>query len=172
MLQISFTGPECSGKSTLASAVCELHHCILLKEYAREYLVSHDSGYELKDILAIFEEHQLRYNKALEKKPDLLVLDTDLLVLKIWATYKFSLCPKPIEDAWQKLTIDHYFLCTPDIPWIYDPLRENPVNRHELFKLYELELIRLDRPYTILKGDHNDRLSIVNSKIEKLRYDE
>jgi nicotinamide riboside kinase len=169
MIQVSFTGPECSGKSTMALAISEHHHCILLEEYARTYLSSNNTGYEMKDILSIFREHQLRHIKAIDKKPNLIVMDTDLLVLKIWAKYKFSFCPKPIEEAWGRLSIDHYFLCAPDIPWIYDPLRENPDNRQELFDLYESELIRLNRPYTILKGDYFDRLSVINSTLSKLK---
>jgi nicotinamide riboside kinase len=169
MIQVSFTGPECSGKTTMAAALREAHPCILLEEYAREYLSTNNTGYEMKDIISIFEEHQIRYKRALEKKPELIVMDTDLLVLKIWAKYRFSYCPKSIIDAWNQISIDHYFLCAPDIPWIYDALRENPDNRLELFELYKAELIRLDRPFTILKGDFGDRLSVINSKIAALK---
>ena len=53
--------------------------------------------------------------------------------------------------------MDHYFLCSPDIPWEEDPLRENPKDRKRLFTLYENNLIEKGWPYSVLKGSVEER---------------
>jgi nicotinamide riboside kinase len=88
--------------------------------------------------------------------------------MKIWSEYRYQNVSSIIRNAYETQLFDHYFLCAPDIPWEPDPLRENPLNREELFLLYEAELINNKRPYTILKGAIEDRQKEVNFILQHL----
>ncbi len=162
-LKIAFTGPESSGKSTIAKLIAETCNGIYVEEYAREYLLSKNS-YEQIDLDEIA---RVQYKKWLVNGT-LLVADTEMTVLKIWSEYRFKSCSKGIKKAYQNQEFDHYFLCKPDIPWEYDPLRENPTNRDELFELYHRELIRMNRSFTILNGDLKTRLVVCKNLIESM----
>ena len=52
----------------------------------------------------------------------------------------------------QKKEKRFYLLCKPDIKWEEDPLRENPNNRLELYKIYKEEIKRLNHDYYIVKA--------------------
>ena len=71
-----------------------------------------------------------------KQNASLLIADTEFLVLKIWSEEKFKSCSYFIDNNFNKQKFDLYFLCKPDIPWIYDPLRESENQREELFKKY------------------------------------
>ena len=59
-----------------------------------------------------------------------MILDTDLLTIKLWSYYKFNSVDKWIlKIDEQKKENRVYLLFKPDIEWVSDPLRENPNNR-------------------------------------------
>jgi len=147
-IKIAITGPESSGKTTLANSLAEIYSCNIVKEFARKYLNNLNRQYEYRDLLKIaknqFEEEKKL--EALEKK--ILICDTAIHTIKIWSLEKFNKC-----DPWitkKKENYTHYLLCSPDIPWEKDPLRENPKDRQKIFKLYLNEL--KNKPLTILSG--------------------
>ncbi|HPB20216.1 MAG TPA: hypothetical protein PLC00_05530, partial [Bacteroidales bacterium] len=49
----------------------------------------------------------------------------------------------------------------PDIEWNYDPLRENPDDRIELFNIYENELIKAKKNYFIVTQQLEQRFANV-----------
>ena len=153
-IKIAFTGPESSGKTTIAKRAAEFFNGICVEEYAREYLMN-KLGYEQKD-LDLIAKYQLE-NWNVEG--DLIIADTELTVIKIWSEYRYNNCSEFILNAYKNQYFDHYFLCKPDIPWEEDPLRENPNNRDELFELYLNELKLINRPFTILSGSLESRLN-------------
>lgn len=86
-------------------------------------------------------------------------LDTDLVILKIWFLEVFGKMPEEMDRIIRNRKIDLYLLCRTDIPWVFDPLRENPGRRREeLFALYERELQAAGLPYRIVGGEGEERL--------------
>jgi nicotinamide riboside kinase len=55
----------------------------------------------------------------------------------------------------------------PDIPWEYDPLRENPHDRLELFEQFEYELKQFGKTYHIIQGGLHQRIHDALYWIEK-----
>ena len=51
--KIVFTGPECSGKSTLSKAIAKKMQLPLVEEYARQYLNSLGRNYIYSDLAQI-----------------------------------------------------------------------------------------------------------------------
>ena len=162
-LKIAFTGPESSGKTTLAKLIAATLDGHFIEEYAREYLSDKES-YNQMD-LDIIAKKQLENWKV---KSNLLIADTELTVIKVWSDYRFKNCSDYILNAYKSQSFDHYFLCKPDIPWEDDPMRENPENRDELFELYLQELKKMQRPFTIIQGNKENRLKTCKEVISRL----
>jgi len=162
-LKIAFTGPESSGKTTMAELIAKAYSSSFIPEYAREFLKD-KTTYTLAD-LDVIAKQQVELCKASKNK--LLISDTEMAVMLIWSKEKFKEVSPTIQSYWKAQDFDHLFLCAPDIPWEPDPLRENPSNRQELFELYEKELIKMKRPFTVLKGSLKDRQNVVKVTLEK-----
>lgn len=155
---IVVTGPESCGKTTLAEKLSQATQIPWLPEISREYISNLGRNYEYSDIEQLIEL-QLKAEENLCKLHENFILDTDLLTLVIWAIDKFQKVPQNAEELLTYSKNRTYLLCTPDIPWRYDPLRENPNDRDRLFEWYEKELITLSLPYRIISGDAEERMS-------------
>jgi len=161
MGKIIFIGPESSGKTTLCKKISNHLKIPFNEEYARAYLEKTNGSYTKKDLLNIAKQQLIKEKKKI-------LLDTDLISIKIWSEYKFKHCDKWIVEQIykQKTEKRFYFLCKPDIPWESDPLRENPNNRDDLFAIYKKELNRLEHTYFIIDKERRFEKAIL--KISEL----
>lgn len=159
-----FTGPESSGKSTLATEISKLTGRILVPEFAREYLTNLNRNYKKEDLLLIAQGLYKIQEEAKKNNDNSLCFDTDLLTIKIWSEVKFGTCDSWIMDRLYSNSNSFYILCKPDFPWEYDALRENPDDREELFELYQKELETLNLPYQISEGRLEERVNVLMTK--------
>ena len=159
MKKIVITGPESTGKTTLAKDIELQLDLYAVPEYARIYIDQLDRPYVKEDLLKI-AKGQLEIERSYRDKNDqFLLCDTDLLTLKIWGEFKYGSCESFIIDQLKNNLPDLYLLTSPDIPWDPDPQRENPLDRLELFEIYKREIISLKIPFEIIKGDPVQRLN-------------
>lgn len=164
------TGPEASGKSTLSADLTNELNGHLVPEYARWYLPTLYRPYEFNDLLAICRGQEREMLKKRDGAPgkDLMFIDTWALVLMVWAEYRFGRTHSCFEALLKRYPVHHYFLCTPDIPWVEGPLRENPFDRDVLFEMYLNILGNFDLPFTVLSGNQNERAAQAKEIIESL----
>jgi len=156
-VRIAFTGPECSGKSTMAKWLADEYSLKIVEEYAREYLQK-KKGYSIHDLDVIAAEQFVRNSS---QGP--LIADTEMLVLKIWSEEKYQRVSKNILQLLKQQEFDFYFLCKPDFNWVSDPLRENALDRKRLFDLYEESLKKHKYPYCLLSGPEVERKEIIKT---------
>ena len=157
MQKIIFTGPESTGKSILSKATALAFQTLWVPEYARFYLSRLKRPYAQQDILQI-AQGQMQWEKVWEKQArGLLCLDTALLVPKIWSEVKYNSVDPWITEQLRRRERDFYFLCQVDLPWEYDPLREHPHLRDELFERYRQALEQMQADYVILSGSLKER---------------
>jgi nicotinamide riboside kinase len=159
------TGPESSGKTTLATQLADYWKTPLVAEASRDYLKGKDS-YQQCDLLEIAKQQHKQEQTVLSLLPERIICDTDLLVIMIWSEVKYGHCDPWIystfENSVKQQTLSrYYFLCDSNIPWKADPLRENPHNRDELFDLYLQKLKEYELDYRIVKGEPQERLQLV-----------
>lgn len=166
MLKVVITGPESSGKTTLARSLAAHYRVPWVAEYAREYIDQLSRPYQEADLLRIAQEQIRREDAAAQTNPPLLICDTSLLVLRIWSYYRYGRCDPWIEQQFARRPVDHYLLCSPDISWQPDPQRENQHNRLELFEQYEQALS--DKRYTLVSGRGNERLGAASRAVDRL----
>ncbi len=155
------TGPESTGKTSLAQLLAKFWDAPLVDEASRPYLEHkfQESGsyaYVQDDILSIGLLQQQAEDLALLQKPARLICDTDLLVLIIWSEVRYGHCDphllRMFEKSLQRQPQRQYILCDWQTPWEADPMRENPHNREELYGLYQDKLAHYQVPYTAVSG--------------------
>ena len=173
MFKIAITGPESTGKSTLAEKLAHHYKTDFIPEYSRTYLENFAGQYTEDDVVEIAKG---QYNLILEeeKKPSkILIADTEIVVCKIWVEYVFKHSNKVIDEILKQQNFDLYLLCDIDLPWVYDPLRENPniEERKELFEIYRNTLEQMKVPFEIVSGDDEVRVNNAIKIIEKYYHE-
>ena len=161
-IKIAITGPESSGKTTLANSLNNhYNNSTITPEFARIYLNKLNRKYNYSDLSKIAQRQKKNELITCKKNTRIVISDTCLQVIKIWSQEKFKKCDPWILNYKENYT--HYFLCKPDFPWKPDPLRENPLDRDRLFNLYLKDL--QGKPFTIVSGGKKSRLSIAKKII-------
>jgi NadR type nicotinamide-nucleotide adenylyltransferase len=156
--KIAITGPESSGKTTLAAQLAAYYKTEFVPEFARSYLPTLGRDYIETDLLDIAKGQLQLENKIAAVAKKILFCDSDMTVMKIWAMEKYGRCDAWITAQQEAHHYDLYLLCAPDIPWEADPFRENPTDRNRLFALYIKELEMKNVYYIILEGGEKERL--------------
>lgn len=166
--RIAITGPESAGKTTLAQALAAGFGTVWVPEYAREYLDKLGRPYVFEDLEAIARGQRELEEQYARRAHRYLFCDTDLLVIHIWSEYKYQQTSPFVLESLNSRPYDLYVLCSPDIPWEYDPLRENPGEREELYQLYKKELEARSMPFIEVSGSLEERVARVSLEVLRL----
>jgi NadR type nicotinamide-nucleotide adenylyltransferase len=156
MIKIAITGPESSGKTTLSQSLAKHFNVDYIPEFARDYLAQTNGEYCQADLDTIAQGQLKRIQ---DSQSPINICDTDFSVLEVWSNYKYGNVSALITQLAEKDIFDLHILCTPDMPWEADPLRENPDNRDELFELYKKSLIAHHKHFIVVEGNHQKRLA-------------
>lgn len=153
--KIAVMGPESSGKSTLCIALATHYGCAWVPEYARAYLEARGGVYTEEALLRIADGQCAAEDAAMREARHAqspVICDSDMITLRIWSEEKYGRCDPRIRALCEERHYDHWLLCMPDLPWIADPLRENPHDRDRLFDRYVDVLTELGKPYSVVHG--------------------
>lgn len=169
MLKIAITGPESTGKTTLARQLAQHYHTLWVPEYARFYLTFLDRPYTPEDVVEMAKGQVHWENELAKLTKTFLFCDTDLIVAKIWLKFKYNIQNEWIERQLKSKSYALHLLCNMDLPWQDDPLRENPnlQDRQTLYDLYKKELEALDVPYFEIGGSEEERMTQAIAILEK-----
>ena len=150
MVRIGIIGPESTGKSTLCRQLSELYGYRWEKEYAREYMENLDRPYTLSDLNNICRHIIKQISKVY--KDDVVLFDTELLIMKVWYMHVYRVVPDQVLDAMKAYPMDYYLILTPDIAAEPDPVRENLDKREYFLEWYIQEVMQTQRPYRLISG--------------------
>ena len=178
--KIVVIGPESTGKSTLCQQLSDHYNASWCPEYARNYLLENGKDYTFNTLLTIAKgqialEDSFTKNIRLpenSRSPQLLFIDTDMYVLKVWCEFVFNNCHQWILDQIVTRKYDLYLLCNTDLPWVKDELREYPDHdtRNRLYNIYEDIMINQQVPWVDIRGNSEERLSRAISSIDRILY--
>lgn len=177
--KIVIIGPESTGKSMLCKKLANHFNVTCVDEYARQYLIANGMEYTYDDLLTIAKGQIALEDEAVEKlatdhrrptadkpptpnsKPQLVFIDTDMYVMKVWCEFVFDKCHQWILDKIAERQYDLYLLCNIDLPWVKDELREYPdmERREKLYNYYKDALINQSIPWIEISGNYEERLN-------------
>ena len=158
IIKIVIIGPESTGKTDLAQSLAEHYNTIWIPEYAREYIENLNRPYEYSDIEIIAKKQVQQEKEYIVKAKNILFLDTDLIITKVWFDVVYKKCPEWIVKEIAGTNIKLYLLCNTNIEWKPDPVRENEKLRGKLFSTYKKEIEHFGFQYKIISGKGNKRL--------------
>jgi NadR type nicotinamide-nucleotide adenylyltransferase len=158
-IRIAVTGPESTGKTTLAMQLADEFDGLYVPEFARSYVENLNRQYVYSDVEAIARAQVNQYTEAIRSKKIVQFFDTWLIITKVWFRWVYNQIPDWLENEIQKYPMDLYLLCRPDLPWEDDPVRENGgENRIRLYEEYRQELINHGCRYVEIGGAGDQRL--------------
>ena len=149
-------------------------------------LEKNGTDYSYNDLLTIakgqisLEEHiqddlsknrKLRTSNTGYRTSDILFIDTDMYVMKVWCEFVFNKCHNWILNRIAERRYDGYLLCSTDLPWIKDDLREYPDvgPREKLYHYYKDLLINQSLPWTDISGGYEERFEKAKVFINEFR---
>ena len=168
--KIVVLGPESTGKSTLCAELAKHYNTSWCPEYARQFLNENGTKYSYEDLLTIAKGQLAGEDAHVENASDLLIIDTDMYVMKVWCEYVFNNCHPFILEQINSRKYDVYLLCDIDLPWTADEMREYPNEepRRELFTIYKELLINQNTPWGIVRGTGDARTQNAVALIKEL----
>ena len=159
MKKIVILGPESVGKTTLCHELEKNLKAVFIPEFARNYIEQIHRTYTYEDVELIAKQQVKDLKEAINNNTDneFLVMDTFLIVTKVWFLHVFNRCPVWLQTELENAQIDFFLLLKPDIPWLDDPVRENPHIREYLYDWYKRELDEIGASYAEIGGFGNIR---------------
>jgi NadR type nicotinamide-nucleotide adenylyltransferase len=161
--RIVVTGSECTGKTSLAQLLAAHIEAPWLPEASRAYATERLRGGEAltaADVEPIARRTLAAEDAALAGAPAFLVLDTDLISTVVYARHYYGVCPSWIEVEARARRGTHYLLCTPDLPWLADGVRDRPADRAAMHALFHAALEEFETTFTVVSGAGGNRTSI------------
>lgn len=166
-LIVCLSGPESTGKTTLAEMLAQQLPAFLVPEYARTCLERQRGDYQESDLLAIAKEQWRQEQLAVAAHP-CVVLDTDLANIEIWSELRFDRCHPWIFKRSRQVRNKLYLLMMDDIPWVEDPLRHVPDRKH-LMATWTGFLAASGARYKTVQGTGRSRFNCAYALIQQAK---
>ena len=155
------TGSESTGKTTLAGDLAHHFGTVWAPEFARLYFDEKTSARGLPldeyDVEPIARGEIGVQDNAIEQARGLVVFDTDLVSTTVYARHYYGSCPPWIDHAARDRLGDLYLLCDIDVPWVPAPVRDRPLLREHMHRLFVDALEALGARYVTIRGSWAER---------------
>ena len=144
--RVVVTGPESTGKTTLAERLAAHFGTTWVPEFARPYLERRNAergttAVCLEEDIEPIARGQLETEEAAARVAErVLFCDTDLIATRIWSEHYFGRCAEWIQQAARTRRYDLHLQLDVDVPWVQDPLRDQPDRREHFRDLFRSEL--------------------------------
>ena len=122
---IVITGAESTGKTTLTERLATHFNAFFIPEIARGYVENLNRKYTFDDVETIAKMQIERFNEIIQTDASYIFVDTWLIVTKIWFEFVYKQIPTWLIPEIENTKIDLFLVCDIDLPWVYDPVREN-----------------------------------------------
>ncbi len=157
-LRIVLIGPECTGKTSLATRLAAHYRAPCSAEFAREYVARYGRNLSYDDVDAIgqgqkaVEDATIARAAALGSR--LVILDTDLVSTMVYSRHYYDDCPLWIEKEACRRLGELYLLHQIDVEWVADGLqRGQPERREELYVRFRATLELVEARVAEIEGD-------------------
>ena len=169
--RVVLTGPECSGKTTLAAALAAHFGAPWVPEAARQFVETSSGSLSAATVEPIARLSTRLEDDVLRGAPPLLFRDTDLVSTVVYARHYYGHCPAWIEHEARARRADLYLLGRPDLPWTPDGVRDRPMQREELFAEFVRALKEIDARFVEIHGEGPVRTAQAHRAVTALLAD-
>jgi HTH-type transcriptional regulator, transcriptional repressor of NAD biosynthesis genes len=163
-LRVCVTGPESTGKTSLASRLAQWAGTRWVPEASRLYAERKGTELDASDVPLIALEQAALEDAAMRRAradgAPLVVLDTDLLSTAVYSAHYYGSVPARVRAAAESRRADLYLLCDVDVPWLPDGVRDRPRHRAQMFGLFAAALHDAGIEPVIVRGDWDERWRI------------
>lgn len=164
--RIVLTGPECTGKTTLAARLASDTGAAFVRESARAYAEEVKRPLTVHDVEPIARRAIATEDAILATEPSGLVLDTDLLSTIVYGRHHYDFRSEFIEHEARARLGDLYLLCLPDIPWEADGVRDCPTDREGMLEQFRNVLREFGARVIEIGGTGDARNAAVRAAVE------
>lgn len=168
------TGSECTGKTTLATALGTHYHVPVAPEFVREYATATSGPIDVTDHWPIARGQARLQDEAVSRaqrtERPLVIFDTDLLSTVAYAWHYTGQCDAEIEEMARARLADHYLLLDIDVPWIADGVRDRGDRREAIHLLFRETLVRFGAPFTLIRGSWDERFAAAVATVDGLLH--
>jgi nicotinamide riboside kinase len=169
---VCVTGPESTGKTTLARELAEWIGTEWVPEASRVYAERVRRELLWSDVVPIAKAHiaLVAAGEAITRAggSHSIILDTDLVSTVIYSRHYYAAVPRWVAREERGRRADLYLLCDVDVPWVPDGIRDRPTDREEMFARFAQALRRRGSKLAIISGDWNTRCEIARSAVTLL----
>lgn len=159
-MRIVVTGPECTGKTTLARELAEHLGTLWVPEFARRYAVRQLRALTTDDVEQIARGQIALEQDALEQLTataafgplPVLVQDTDLISTVVYAHHYYGTCPPWVVATARERRADLYLLGDIDITWEPDGIRDLPFARDVMLARFREHLAGMEARTRLVSG--------------------
>lgn len=157
---IVITGAESTGKSALTQWLADYFQVPAISEFAREYIENLDRKYTCRDVENIARKQIDQLNSMKKLNCPYIFSDTWLIITKIWLEVVFNRRPFWIDSEIRNTPIDLFLICSTDLPWEPDRVRENGGKQREILQHKYIDTIKeYNFNYAIVHGKNNERFA-------------
>jgi nicotinamide riboside kinase len=178
---IALTGPESTGKSTMAERLAERFAAPLSGEGARHYvdarLAAGGPAMLSYETVSAIAREQLALEAAADRESrqlgsTLVLRDTDLVSTVAYSRHLYGAAPTWLEAAARGRRADHYLLCDIDVPFVVDEARgDAPEDRGAIRDRFVATLREMGCRWTTLVGAWTERERVAEQVVRRLLGD-
>jgi len=169
VIRVVVTGSECTGKTTLATALARHYETVASREFVRDFVDRKGAAPVYADVEEIARGQIAVEEAAVREARRLVILDTDLLSTFVYSRHYYGDCPVWIDEAVNTRKGHLYLLAGTDVPWVADDgQRDRTGRRQEMHSLFRSELIARGLSFVELWNSHEDRMRRAIREIDKL----
>lgn len=167
-IRVVATGSECTGKTTLATALAKAYGVECVPEFVRTFIQQIGGHPQFSDHGPIARGQKALEDEYRTRAQRLLFHDTDLLSTVAYCRAYFGRCPEWIEAAAVDRRATLYLLCDVDVPWVADGVRDRPHRRPEMHALFEMVLKEAGANYVLICGTPEARFAEAKRRVDAL----
>ncbi len=168
MIRVCVTGPECTGKTTLAENLAARFGTIWVPEYSREYALAVSRELTRDDVEPIGRGQCANEDQCLHNAKRLIIFDTDLLSTIVYARYYYDYVPDWIVAEARKRKSDLNLLHDIDVPFVKDAARDAPEDRGAHLEMFKRLLEVEGASVVVIRGSWEERTRTAIEAVERL----
>ena len=171
--RVCVLGAESTGTTTLARALAEHYKTVWVPEYGRIYAegkltAGDDAPWRSEEFMHIAHQQVDMEDTLAESSNGLVICDTDPFATSIWHERYMGTSLSALDSLATERYYDLYIVTGDEIPFEQDGTRDGEHLRHDMHKRFIEKLDAYHKPYVVVSGNREKRLSAAVAEIEKV----